>query len=172
MAKLNLSGKVKSFNESTFFMCIGIVTIFSWAEPDQRLHRFEFHYFLDSLFRGLLGLIVLKGNKMPEKRGVMVNAEEIERIVCQVYGENEFLDKEALPKTFLEVKELLTMFGFFARNLQGAVKLQKKRNWDKLQRNAQLRMMKAWMPTFIRDVLIKGAVEKSEGQKIQTGTKK
>jgi len=69
-----VDGKVESLWE-------GMVTIFSWAEPDQRLHRFEFHYFLDSFFRGLLSLIVLKGLSMPEKRGFMVNAEEIEKVV-------------------------------------------------------------------------------------------
>jgi len=34
-----------------------------------------------------------------------------------VYGEKEFLDKETLPKAFSETKELLNLFGFFARNL-------------------------------------------------------
>jgi hypothetical protein len=129
-----VDGKVESLWEGKctvlLITCVflGMVTIFSWAEPDQRLHRFEFYYFLDSFFRGLLSLIVLKGNQMPAKRGYMVNAEEIEKVVNQVYGDNEFLDKESLPKAFAETKELLDVFGFFARNLQGAVKLQKLRN--------------------------------------------
>ena len=66
-----VDGKVESLWEgktdqtisiSLIYMSLGIVTIFSWAEPDKHLHRFEFHYFLDSLFRGLFGLLVLKSN--------------------------------------------------------------------------------------------------------------
>lgn len=39
-------------------LCDNIIVIFGWADTDKSLHRFEFHYFLDSLFRGILGLII------------------------------------------------------------------------------------------------------------------
>ena len=138
MLLLCVDGKVESLWEGKKQLSlivnelfIGIVSFFSWAEPDQRLHRFEFHYFLDSLFRGLLGLVVIKGEKLPLKRGYMVNSEQIEKVVYQVYGDNEFLDKENLAKGFENDKELIQLFGFFCQNLHYAVKLQKIRSMER-----------------------------------------
>jgi hypothetical protein len=45
--------------------CETIFLIFSWADPEKSIHRFEFHYFLDSLFRALFTLIITKGHDMP-----------------------------------------------------------------------------------------------------------
>jgi len=75
-------------------LCDNIITIFGWADTDKSLHRFEFHYFLDSLFRGILGLIITKGEQMPTKRGFRVSSKEIIKLVQAVFGEADSLDKE------------------------------------------------------------------------------
>ena len=71
---LSIEGKVDA-------LCDNIITIFGWADTDKSIHRFEFHYFLDSLFRGILGLIVSKGEQMPAKRGNRVESKEIIKLV-------------------------------------------------------------------------------------------
>ena len=78
----------------------------------------EFHFYLDSLFSGIITTGILKGEKAPlnEYRGVRVKSEDIEVLVGGIFEEDcELLEREIFITKFLEHPEIGPIFKYFQR---------------------------------------------------------
>ena len=59
--------------------------LFFGFQSPLEFYRDELHYFFDCLFRGLLNLVITKGEQMPKYRGCYVSHAEITKLVKKVF---------------------------------------------------------------------------------------
>lgn len=77
--------------------------------------RDEFHFYLDSLFAGVIITGVLQGHKAPlkEMRDKRVQTEDIEAFVTDIFDQEELLERELFAQKFMEHKELGPLYKYF-----------------------------------------------------------
>ena len=77
--------------------------------------RDEFHFYLDSLFSGIILSGVLAGHRTPLKdmREKRVKTEDIEQFVTDIFDQEEILERELFAKKFMEHRELGPVYKYF-----------------------------------------------------------
>ena len=63
------------------------IMLFFGFQSQQEFYRDELHFFFDCLFRGLMNLVITKGETMPAHRGKYVSHPEIVKLVKKVFGD-------------------------------------------------------------------------------------
>ncbi|CAI2379470.1 unnamed protein product [Moneuplotes crassus] len=118
----------------------------------------EFHFYLDSLFSGIMASGILNGdrNPHPDFRGARVLSEDIESLVLDIFEGEEILERDLFSKRFLEHSELGPMFIYFQGCYTACSKYLKQKAMELIHLNTAIRI---WVYEWV-----KAAVVQSEGE--------
>ena len=101
----------------------------------------EFHFYLDTLFTGIMNTGVVQGEKEPIKefRGKRVYQNDIEKLVDEIFGpEDEALDRQVFIEKLLVHDELGPMFKYFQDSYSGSSKYCKSRAMEMIHINQMI----------------------------------
>ena len=63
------------------------ILLFFGFQSQTEFFRDELHFYFDCLFRGLMNLVITKGERLPKYRGYYVNHQDIAKLVKKVFPE-------------------------------------------------------------------------------------
>ena len=124
--------------------------------------RDEFHFYLDSLFSGIITTAVTKGQRVPlkELRGKRIKDEDISNLISEIFEEGEdLLERQVFVDRVLAHADISGLFKYFQEAYTESSKYCKKRAMELIQVSTSVR---TWVYEMVKD-----AVYKAEGEPIQ-----